>query len=293
MTRYESTTDICQNLGITTAAQWLQRYPEATDFRVCGYELRGMHAARAADWFNIAAQAHQGLDDAAWAINNEVLVSVWGRGQGARMPIHSFFRLPDDPEALARAQYDQIRYHALYQQTLPIVQLHFPEDRRHHLRFGHDEADQAVGRPMPTPFIDFESMPAGPVTRLNINGVPFHVTGDKGEVSQQPHPSSGDLIRGKHLVSDQSMHFVVLGAGKRRVRFSWGCNRVCGITRRIAKQHDLLLEEDTAQMRYGSVEYTVDGPETFELVIDSVETGTQLVIDNLDVRALSAVAPSP
>lgn len=112
-------TDTCQRLGIVTVRQWLERYPHPDTGRVCGWDLRDPRGRGPAWAFNLAAASHQGLPDPFWATNNEVLVSAWAEASGGQLPLHSFFHIPGEREALVKAQHDQIRYFQLHGRVPP------------------------------------------------------------------------------------------------------------------------------------------------------------------------------
>lgn len=282
------TTDTCQNLGITTAAQWLQRYADGAESQTCGWYLEGVDSLRAAPAFKAAADAHQGLDAKRWATNNEVLVAVWPKGSGGTLPLHSFFHIAGDRRELVKAQRDQIRYHQQYGRFIPVVSLGFPESKGERMSFGYDQRDQAVGQPVRTPFVDFEEVPVGVRERVVSNGVEFLLGHERNAVSDRPHPASGGLIRNRHLSVDSTLRFTAEGAGRRRLTFSWGCNRACAVGRAIAGTHVSLLENEDGAMHYGTHEVIVDGPEAFLMVIDGDDAGTEMVLDNLDMQEVAA-----
>lgn len=109
-------------------------------------------------------------------------------------------------------------------------------------------------------------------------------------VSDRGHPASHGLISGRHLSVDSVISFALEGAGRRRVAFSWGCNRPCGLQKVIADEHILLFDQESGDMRYGSTEFTLDGPEAFVLLTDSEDDEMEMVLDNLEVRELPAGA---
>lgn len=285
---HEMTTDTCQKLGIITAAQWLQRYANGEESQICGWYLEGVDSLRAAPAFKAAADAHQGLDAKRWATNNEVLVAVWPKGSGGTLPLHSFFHVAGDRRALVKAQYDQVRYHKQYGQIIPVVGVGFPGSKGERMSFGYDERDQAAGQPARTAFVDFEEVRVGPQQRVMSNGVEFLLGSGRTEVSDRPHPASGGLIRSRHLSVGSSIRFNAEGAGRRRLTFSWGCNRACAVGQMISKEHIPLLENEDGAMHYGTHEVILDGPEAFLMVIDGDDAGTEMVLDNLDIQEVAA-----
>ncbi|MFJ3076899.1 MULTISPECIES: hypothetical protein [Pseudomonas] len=282
---FEETTDTCQALAVNTAQQWLDKYPQASNYRVCGWDLRHTPAASAAA-FNTALKVRQGLPDAHWSINNEVLLSVWEKGQGGALPVHSFFYVQGEREALAKAQYDQIRYQQLYEQLIPVVSVQFPADKAGSMAFSYAEQDQAVGRPTPTPHIDFEDVAPGHYARLVAHGVEFQLDRQTRGVSDKPHEGSKGLIKGHHLEADSSIKLVLEGPGRRLVTFAWGCNSYCAVQTTIAGEYEDLSEEGPGAMHYGTKELIIDGPEVLTLTVDTEEDDALLVFDNLIVQKL-------
>ena len=288
ITGYEPTTDTCQALGIATAGQWLDKYPDASNYRVCGWDMR-QQPQESAKWFQTAVQTRAGLADAFWQINNEVLLPVWKMGSGAALPIHAFFFVSGEPQALAKAQYDQIRYQREYQQVVPVIGLAFPAAKRGVMSFIYDEAEQAVGRPTPTPAIDFESLDVGETGKVTINDVEFELSTRRRGVSDAPHEGSGGKIRGKHLQADSAIKFALHGAGRRLVSFSWGSNSYSGISLDISGEQIELSADEPDEMRYGRQELIIDGPEVFSIIVDSEEDDSLLVLDNIEVEQLPAL----
>ncbi|WP_422420166.1 hypothetical protein [Pseudomonas sp. GZD-222] len=283
---YEETTDTCQALDINTAQQWLAKYPQASNYRVCGWELRKEQQDNAAKWFQTALDAREGMPDAHWHINNEVLLPVWEKGKGGELPLHSFFYVKGEREALAKAQYDQIRYQQKYDQLIPVVQVTFPTEKEGTLNFAYDAQDQAAGQPTPTPSVDFESLPVGQHARVTSNAVEFQLDRINRGVGDKPHEASKGLISAKHLEVDSTIKFVLEGAGRRLVTFSWGCNSYCGLQTVIGGGSEELSEDGPGEMRYGSKELIIDGPEAIILAVDTEEDGSLLVLDNLKVQKL-------
>ncbi|WP_152645339.1 hypothetical protein [Pseudomonas sp. 10-1B] len=282
ITGYEQTTDTCQALGITTPQQWLERYPQAGNYRVCGWDMRALEGS-SAEGFQTAITARAGLADDLWSINNEVLLPVWEKGKSGTLPVHSFFYVEGEREALAKAQYDQIRYQQHHQQLIPVMRVAFPDNKAGSATFTYDAQDQAVGRPTPTPSVNFEALAVGQYPQVISNGVVFQLDRSKRGVSDNSHEASEGRIVGKHLEVDSTIKFVLEGAGRRLVRFSWGCNTYCGMQTEIAGDYDELSEEGPGAMRYGMKEFIIDGPEVVVVSVDTEEDDSLLVLDNLEV----------
>ncbi|WP_252089604.1 hypothetical protein [Pseudomonas sp. MWU13-3659] len=286
ITGYETTTDTCQALGVDSARHWLDKYPEAGNYRVCGWDLRA-EPVISASAFHSAVEARGGLSDALWPINNEVLLRVWEPGQGGRLPLHSFFYVEGERDALAKAQFDQIRYAYQYGPPIPVMRVKFPSDRTERVAFSYEPGDQALGQPTPTPTVDFEEQDVGAYARVESKGVEFILNRENRGVSDKPHGGINCKIEGKHIEANSTVRFVLTGAGPRVVSFSWGCSSYCGVQTVIAgKYYDLREDEEPAGMQYGTHTFTIDGPEVVIVTVDTEEDDSQLVLDNLVVRAL-------
>lgn len=288
---HERTTDTCQYLGVMTARQWLDLYPDAGNSQVCGWDLRHAGGGTPARWFKLSAEAHQGLPDALWALNNEVLVTAWPKGSGEQLPLHSFFHVQGSRQALIKAQHDQIRYYQRHGRVIPIVQLGFPASRQEGMSFDYDERDQAVGQPTRLGAADFEDAAVGQQAYVASGAFEFELSGGRAGVSDRQHPASQGLISKKHLSVNLAISVALEGVQRRRVAFSWGCNRPCALQKTIADEHIMLFEQEVDDMVYGSMEFIVDGPEGLVLVTDSEGDGMEMVLDNLEVQELPARAP--
>ncbi|MGF6393805.1 hypothetical protein [Pseudomonas plecoglossicida] len=188
--------------------------------------------------------------------------------------------------ALAKTQYDQIRYQELHERWIPVVSARFPTDKAGSMTFGYAEQDQAAGRPTPTPVIDLENLEAGQYRHVTTDGVEFQLDRQTRGVSDDSHDDSQGLISGKHLEVDLSIQLVLEGAGRRLVSFAWGCNSYCGVQSVIGGDFEELSEYGPGAMRYGNKEMIIDGPEVLMLAVDTEEEGAKLVMDNLVVRKL-------
>lgn len=78
--------------------------------------------------------------------------------------------------------------------------------------FTYADEDQAVGQPVPSAKIDFESEDVGERKEFTIAGVTFMVDGHGG-ISDEAHEGSGGLISGKHLKYGSFIEVVLPGTG--------------------------------------------------------------------------------
>ncbi|ATB67720.1 hypothetical protein [Pseudomonas mosselii] len=279
---FESTTDACQKIGVNSAEQWLEKY-SADDIRrarFCGWDLREEPAGMRAQWFEMPIKVRAGLSASAWAGYNEILLPVWKVGVGADLPLYAFFYVEGQTRAGLLAQFDQVRYHTAYGQAVPVIRIKFPTAKDQVMQFTYDEGDQAVGRPIVTSNVDFESEQTGERKEFKVDGSTFILHGT-GEVSDDSHGGGGSKISGKHLEFEGPTDILLPGNGRRRVSYDWGCSDICTRDLSLTENHRLL--NDREGMHYGSDELTVDGPEILHLyMVEDVEN-PRMVIDNLKV----------
>lgn len=279
----ESTTDACQKVSITSADDWLRRYSVEDVKRawICGWDLREKPANMRAEWFDMAIEVRAGLVGETWMGFNEILLPVWPSGSGAKLPVQAFFYVEGDQQAQVKAQYDQIRYER-YAQSIPVIRTKFPTDEDQVMVFTYAEEDQAVGRPVPEPNIDFESEPVGERNDFVVDGVTF-LMANRGGISDDKYVGQ-ELIKLKHLAFEHYIHFLLPGKGRRKVRYNWGCNDYCMRYTTIAENQKVLSVEP--ELRYGTDEFIIDGPEIVTVYIDDGGEDKRMVLDNLEVSAL-------
>lgn len=279
---FESTTDACQKVGVGDASAWLEKYSEddIRRSRFCGWDLREEPQNMKAQWFEMPIKARAGLGSDAWMGYNEILLPVWKVGVGADLPLHAFFYVEGMPKAGLNAQYDQVRYHAAYAQSIPVVRIKFPTSQDQTMVFTYAEEDQSVGRPVPTTKIDFESENVGDRKEFVIDGVTFIVHGSGG-ISND---AQGGLISGKHVAFEGAVELVLPGAGRRKVSYHWGCDDHCIRDGLLTDNYKVLKElPEQPGMSYGTDEFVVDGPEIVTLYIGEEGDGRHMVMDNLEV----------
>ncbi|MCE7766427.1 hypothetical protein GQL56_27720 [Pseudomonas putida] len=278
---FESTTDACQKVGVQNAEQWLEKYSEddIRRARFCGWDLREQPANMRAQWFEMPVKIRAALSDSAWLGYNEILLSVWKVGVGADLPLYAFFYVEGMQEGRVKAQNDQVRYHAAYGQSIPVVRIKFPTDKEQLMVFTYADEDQAVGKPVPTAKVDFESEGLGERKEFTVDGVTFMVDGP-GAISNESHEGSKGLIKGKHLQFENHIQIVLPGKGRRQVSYSWGCSDHCMRDTLLTENYKVLTE---GQGVYGTDQFIVDGPEIVTLYIGEDGENKQMVIDTLAV----------
>ncbi|WP_338744134.1 hypothetical protein V3D52_14925 [Pseudomonas putida] len=279
---FEATTDACQKVGVRDADAWLATYSDddIAKSRVCGWDLREAPANMKAQWFEMPIKVRAGLSAEAWFGYNEILLPVWKFGVGADLPLYAFFYVEGQTQAGLLAQFDQVRYHAAYGQAVPVIRIKLPTAKDQVMQFTYDEEDQAVGRPVVTSHIAFESEEVGDRKEFKVDRLAFILHG-AGGISDDTHEGGGSSISGKHLKFVDSTEILLPGNGRRRVSYDWGCSDICTRDLSFTENHRLL--NDREGMHYGSDELTVDGPEILHLYMVEDGENPRMVIDNLKV----------
>lgn len=191
----------CVSQGINTADDWLKSYLPGDSVNICGWNIRE-GAGNTATWFSAAVAAHQGLPESgAWRGFNEVIMSAWKAGEGATLPIHSFFYISGKPDGLTNARRDQTRYHDAFGQVIPIVKITLPTTKAGKAAFAYSKDDQAVNPDTPDTqlrtWYEKTSANCGGTGQIAVlcSGVLFRATGDSG-TSLPWDPSADAITRG-------------------------------------------------------------------------------------------------
>ena len=155
----------CNQVGINTANQWISLFytPDANRYRIqCGWDVRQGEPDTAFRFIeNI--RARNLMRDDFWPIQNEMRVKTWDTGMGVSLPIHSFFYVKDNINALKNVKFDQRRYYELYNEVVPIIEFTMPRDRTERMRFSFFNSSQEIGSGMNVP----QSSPEIPSARGN------------------------------------------------------------------------------------------------------------------------------
>ncbi|WP_299997469.1 hypothetical protein [uncultured Cedecea sp.] len=157
----------CNEVGISSANQWITLFnlPDVNRYRIqCGWDVRQGQPDTAFRFIeNIRARSL--MDDNFWRIQNEIRVKTWDTGMGVRLPIHSFFYVRNNENALQNARFDQRRYYELYNEVVPIIEFVMPRNRTERARFNFFNRSQEIGSGMNVS----QSSPDVPSARGNNN----------------------------------------------------------------------------------------------------------------------------
>ena len=157
----------CNQVGITNAAQWINLFntPGTNRYRIqCGWDVRN-EQPNTAQRFQENILSRDLMEDNLWRIQNEMRVRTWQTGIGATLPIHSFFYVRDNAQALANVRFDQRRYYDLYNEIIPIIEMTMPRNRRERVLFNFINRSQEIGSGINIS----QSSPIVPIARGNNN----------------------------------------------------------------------------------------------------------------------------
>lgn len=140
--------DICQNQGITTAAQWkvhidkapLDGSQSSIHTYVCGFDVRNALNEKGGPAFYQSLLAMHEIPKQVISRYNELLLQPWPQDIPGSLPIQAFFYLED---GLEKAQHDQEDfYNATGGNIVPIIKLTLPAVVTGDAKFEYFPADQ-------------------------------------------------------------------------------------------------------------------------------------------------------
>ncbi|WFQ81298.1 MULTISPECIES: hypothetical protein [Xenorhabdus] len=126
----------CQQLGITTAQQWIKNGSDEES--QCGFDVSIKSGENHADAFIQGVQARLQLS---LAINNELILATWSQNIPNELPIEAFFYLPG---GLNGAQHDQKEFYNVTGKIIPIIQIDLPADYSQDATFTYNKEDQVI-----------------------------------------------------------------------------------------------------------------------------------------------------
>ncbi len=78
-----------------------------------------------------------------WDIQNELRVATWKQNNGKKLPIHSFFYITGDNQALINAKIDQKTFYQEYGIVVPVVAITLPTSKGKEASFSYKRSDQS------------------------------------------------------------------------------------------------------------------------------------------------------
>ncbi|MDX7998197.1 hypothetical protein FE394_03040 [Xenorhabdus sp. Reich] len=132
----------CQQQGITTAQQWIQRYSNnnRNDSVQCGFDVK-LQTSGNADAFMQGIQARAQLQ---LAENNEAVLAAWPQDIPNQLPIEAFFYLSESASGLKGAQHDQKDFYNSTGKVITIIKIKLPSDYRQDATFSYNPTEQAI-----------------------------------------------------------------------------------------------------------------------------------------------------
>ncbi|BEV48316.1 hypothetical protein BconGalA64_08150 [Burkholderia contaminans] len=134
----------CVAQGITDAQKWIEHF---NSLKIkysdqCGWDVTKGHAGTA-DHFYQSILARQKMLSPWWEIQNELRVATWKQNNGEKLPIHSFFYIAGDNQALTNAKYDQKTFHQEYGIIVPVIAITLPTSKGEKAAFSYKRGDQS------------------------------------------------------------------------------------------------------------------------------------------------------
>ncbi|HGL4262192.1 hypothetical protein KDW07_25300 [Burkholderia dolosa] len=143
-TNYPTESRPCITQGITDAQKWIEHF---TSLKVkysdqCGWDVTKGHAG-IADHFYQSILARQKMLSPWWETQNELRLATWKQNNGEKLPIHSFFYITGDDQALANAKNDQKRFYQEYGIVIPVISISLPISKDKKASFSYKRSDQS------------------------------------------------------------------------------------------------------------------------------------------------------
>lgn len=139
-----SVENFCDQMGITTAEQWLTMYRSRSPSHSaqCGFDVRQGRGIGTANAFYQSIRAMGLIADESFKEDNELILSPWAIDP-PRSPsiLASFFA---DPAGREGARLNQIQWYRAAKQFLPAVSLQLPQTLQQDARFTYSANDQAI-----------------------------------------------------------------------------------------------------------------------------------------------------
>ncbi|WP_299997466.1 hypothetical protein [uncultured Cedecea sp.] len=144
-TEYPQQSKPCDQTGIYDATQWIAQFntPNANRYRIqCGWDVKEGQPDRA-QRFNENILARNLMESKSWEIQNEIRVKKWLHDE--TLPVHSFFYIKDDINALKNAMSDQRSHYKQYNQVIPILEVTLPNNKSENADFNYINESQEIG----------------------------------------------------------------------------------------------------------------------------------------------------
>jgi len=135
----------CDQIGIHNADQWIAQFntPNVNRYRIqCGWDVREGQPDTA-QRFHENILARNLMEGNSWEVQNEIRITKWPHEE--KLPVHSFFYIKDDVNALKNARSNQKYHYKQYNQVIPILELTLPENKSENADFNYINESQEIG----------------------------------------------------------------------------------------------------------------------------------------------------
>ncbi|HEY0332983.1 MAG TPA: DUF2599 domain-containing protein [Stenotrophomonas sp.] len=136
----------CQQMGVTTAEQWITRYRQADPTykqgSQCSFDVRQGAAHGTANAFQQNLRARNLLGSEGFAMNNELVLSPWAVDAPGSLPILAAFYT--NSAGIAGARLSQIQWYQSTRQFLPAISIRLPQSQSQNASFRYEPAQQAI-----------------------------------------------------------------------------------------------------------------------------------------------------
>ena len=134
----------CIAQGITDARKWIEHF---NSLKIkyndqCGWDVTKGHSG-IADHFYQSILARQKMLSPWWEIQNELRIATWKQNNGEKLPIHSFFYISGDNQALTNAKTDQKTFYQEYGIVVPVIAITLPTSKGKKASFSYKRSDQS------------------------------------------------------------------------------------------------------------------------------------------------------
>ncbi len=134
----------CIDQGITDAQKWMEHF---NSLKIkysdqCGWDVTQGHFG-IADHFYQSILARNKMLSPWWETQNELRVATWKQNNGEKLPIHSFFYIAGDSQALINAKTDQKNFYRDYGIVVPVVSITLPTSKDKKASFSYKRSDQS------------------------------------------------------------------------------------------------------------------------------------------------------
>ncbi|WP_159068987.1 hypothetical protein [Burkholderia metallica] len=134
----------CITQGITDAQKWITHF---NSLKIkysdqCSWDVTKGHADTAYNFYQ-SILARKKILSPWWETQNELRVATWKQNNGENLPIHSFFYISGDNQALTNAQTDQKNFHHEYGIVVPVISITLPVSKGKKASFSYKRSDQS------------------------------------------------------------------------------------------------------------------------------------------------------